>query len=152
MNSDKINPDSLKRFVKHLCVIAKKHSDKEAARNDLSSQLSKIKKLSLNKNAKKSVIETEIENLESKISLVLQKEAELSTIGKAENTVIRKLKQKIAHLEQSNEKESAENKALLSSMKQSVAELRKKMDRLAGVKTGRKRRVKSPKKARQNNN
>ena len=48
--SQGINPKRLKSFVRHLCVIAKRHKDREDARDGLQGQIRKLRKLSFKKN------------------------------------------------------------------------------------------------------
>jgi len=130
-----INPVSLKRFTKHLCIISKKHSDREAAHEDLKNQLSKIKRISTNKKLTKTALKSEIKELEKKISLVLQKEAELYQFGKIERMMIQKLKDKIEELEQFRERESSKKDAELTSIKQALTNLQKKQDYIINLKT-----------------
>ncbi len=132
-----INPDSLKSFTKHLCIIAKKHSDREAAHEDLDNQLSRIRRLSISKKATKNSLKNEIKKLENKISLVLQKEAELFRVGKVENLLIQKLKDRVEELEQLRKKELSKKNAELSSIHLTLRDLEKKQDYLINTKAQR---------------
>jgi len=124
-----INPDSLKRFTKHLCLIAKKHSDREKAHQEMTDQLSRIKTISTHNKLAKTTLKNEIKKLESKIEVVLQKEAELHKAGKIDRMMISLLKAKIEELEQG--KANARNKrdSELSSINRALASLQKRQNR-----------------------
>ena len=47
--SSEIHPRRLKSFVRHLCVVAKKHKDREEARAELQKQVSGLKRFSSKK-------------------------------------------------------------------------------------------------------
>jgi chromosome segregation ATPase len=128
MESVSINPGSLKRFTKHLCIIAKKHHEREAAHEELNDQLSKIKRISTNKRLTKTALKSELNDLENKISLVLKKEAELYQSGKIERIMIQKLKNRIEELEQSRNSELSRKDAELSSIQNTLDLLQKKQD------------------------
>ncbi|MEA2038021.1 MAG: hypothetical protein U9O94_11035 [Nanoarchaeota archaeon] len=91
-NSQHLNPGRLKNFVKHVCVIAKKHKDREFARTDMYKQIQKIKKFS----SKKKEMDQELKELNNKINLVLEKEAELLGYKQQNTTLSKELVQKVS--------------------------------------------------------
>ena len=115
-----INPVSLKRFTKHLCIISKKHSDREVAQEELENQLSKIRKISVSKRIPKTTLRKELNQLEKKISLALEKEAALYKSGKIERMMIQKLRARIEELEQLRIRESSKKDNELTSIELSL--------------------------------
>lgn len=129
-----IDPASLKLFTKHLCIISKKYSDREAAHEELNDQLSRIKQISESKKLSKTALKSEIKDLEKKIGLVLKKEAELYQSGKIERMMIRNLKDKVEKLEQQRSIESSKKDAQLSAIQTTLSNLEKKQNPIVKIK------------------
>jgi hypothetical protein len=132
MEQVSINPVFLKRFTKHLCILAKKHHDRESAHQDLEEQLEKLKRIS--GSLSKSALKNEIKDLEKKINLVIRKEADLYQVGKIERLLMQKLKDKIYELEQFRKIELSKKDAELSQIQKSMDKLQKKQEYLINLK------------------
>jgi hypothetical protein len=94
-----LNPDVFKRFVRHVCVAAKKQKDRDVSKYMLKQQIQNVKNASLSQNPKRWLIEDELKRLEYKIIDVLAKEAELLSIGKKDTVIISELRERIKKLE-----------------------------------------------------
>ncbi|MBI2576901.1 hypothetical protein HYV84_06815 [Candidatus Woesearchaeota archaeon] len=81
-----LDPERFKRFVRHICFVAKKHKDRQDAHESLDNQLGKIKRLAKAKN-----IDSEIEKLQSHIRDVLDKEARLAGVQQSQQAVSQEL-------------------------------------------------------------
>lgn len=125
-SSQKINPRRLKSFVRHICVIAKKHKDREEARAELQNQLKRLKKFS----SKKMEMDDELKKLDKKISLVLEKEMELLGIRQGESGVSKELANSIL-----------ENRERIRSINDSINEIRKRLNDYIKIKTEREKRI-----------
>lgn len=142
MDSDKngsnegINPDALKRFMKHLCLVSHKYHSRDEAREDMDKQLLKLKKLSLGKQSNKKIIEKGMKELNDKISLVLQKEAQILQIENRERVMMGRLENA------QSMQNSVENKDIFCSLNDSINSLHKKLDRIIDINDSRKKRVK----------
>ncbi len=107
-----INPKGLKRFVRHLCVIAHKYNNREKARADLQEQLQKLKRFS----SKKKEMDEELKELNAKLSLVLEKELQLVGIKQDESIRSKELLTAIN-----------ENKNKIDQIKESVNEIKERI-------------------------
>ena len=121
-----IHPTRLKSFVRHVCIVAKKHKDRETARVELKEQIDRVKKFSSNKKESSE----ELEELNRKISLVLEKEMQLLGIGKEENLASRDLIKNVS-----------ENRDKISKMNESINKLGAKLQDYIESKTERERNI-----------
>ena len=148
-SSEHIDPAALKEFVRHVCIVIKKHHEREEARTGLERQIKKIKTISLAKNPKRWLIEKELKALNNKISLALEKESKLLGMGEKDSAVILELKNKIQQLERElMEKEKSETEALaknkekIEEMDYTLKALKGKIEEIAVVKVEREKRIK----------
>jgi len=125
-SSDKINPERLKSFVRNVCVIAKKHKDREKARVDLQKQMQRLKRFSY----KKKEMDEELKELNRKISLVLEKEMQLLGIEQGESAASKELMRNVA-----------ENKEKIRQMNDSINELKLKLEDYIRFKTEREKKI-----------
>ncbi len=123
----KLDPNSLKSFVRHVCVIAKKHKDREIARSDMYKQMQKLKKFS----SKKKEMDEELKELNSKISLVLEKEAQLLGTKQGESAASKELIEK-----------TMENKAKIEQIYNLINEVNERVRNYTEIKTERERKIK----------
>ena len=148
-SSEHIDPAALKEFVRHVCIVIKKHHEREEARTGLERQIKKVKTISLAKNPKRWLIEKELKVLNNKISLALEKESKLLGMGEKDSAVILELKNKIQQLERELiEKERSEtegltkNKEKIEEMDYTLKALKSKIEEIAVVKVEREKRIK----------
>jgi len=120
-NSEGIHPRRLKSFVRHLCLISKKHKDRENALVDLKKQIDKIKKVSSKKD-----ITDEMNKLDTRISLVLEKERVLLGVNQGEHASSKAL---MSNVEKNKEK--------IGQINDSLVDIRKKLKGYIQVKTER---------------
>lgn len=125
-NSKGIDPERLKSFVRHVCVIAKKHKDREKARVELQKQMQRLKRFS----SKKKEMDEELKELNRKISLVLEKEMQLLGIEQGESAASRELMGNVA-----------ENKERIRQINNSINELKEKLENYIRFKTERERQI-----------
>lgn len=125
-NSQKLNPERLKSFVRHLCIIAKKHKDREDARSELQEQIKRLKRFS----SKKKGMGEESKELDRRISLVLEKEMQLLGIGKGEGAASRELMRDVS-----------ENKEKIRQMNESIKQIRESLEGYVRFKTERERKI-----------
>ncbi len=148
--SSDISAEGMKRFVKHLCLISKKYEQREKARGNLDNQIKKIKNITLQtQQPKKWLIEREINELERKMNIALENERKLLVRGAEDSNLIRQLKDTIFSLEYQlkqseimRNNEAEKNRELITDLSNSVADLRKKINKLVD----RGRRIKNLKK------
>ena len=124
-NSEGIHPRRLKSFVRHLCVISKKHKDRENDLVNLKKQIDKIKKTSSKKD-----MNNEMEKLDAQISLVLEKERVLSGVKHGEHASSKTL---MSNVEKNKEK--------IDQINGSLVDIRKKLHGYMQVKTERERKI-----------
>jgi chromosome segregation ATPase len=124
-NSDGIHPRRLKSFVRHLCLISKKHKDRENALLDLRKQIAKIKKVSSKKD-----ITGEMNELDSRIALVLEKERQLLGVKQEEHASSRILRSNVR-----------DNEEKIIQINNSLADIRKKLYGYIEAKTKREKRI-----------
>lgn len=150
MEQTRLSPTTFKSLVRHLCIVTKKHEDRELAKQRLKQQLQKVKQVSL-LGKKRWVIEEELKRLENKIADVLTKELEILRLGREDSTTIRGLKDRIVRLEfQLDEARSYKGLELSSNEKieqlnNALSEMKEKLDSLVKTKQGRKRERKKVK-------
>ena len=72
-----ISSEGMRRFVRHLCVLSKRHEQRERARQGLDMQLRKVKEITLTQKPRKRLIEQELRELERKISIAIENERRL---------------------------------------------------------------------------
>lgn len=125
-SSQGIHPERFKSFVRHVCVVAKRHRDREEARAELQNQIKRLKRFS----SKKREMDEELRELDRKISLVLEKEIQLLGIGKEESAASKELMQDVA-----------ENRERARQISNSINEIRSKLDSYINMKMGREKRI-----------
>ena len=124
--TSKLDTNRLKSFVRHTCIIAKKHKDREEARSEMYKQMQRLKKFS----SKKKEMDQELKELDRKISLVLEKEAQLLGTTQQETTASKALMQ-----------QSMENKAKINQIYNSINELNERLRNYVQIKTERERKI-----------
>ena len=124
--TSKIHPKKLKSLVRHVCVIAKKHKDREKARVELKNQIKKIKRFS----SKKKEMDEELKELDRKISLVLEKEMQLLGIEQGESFGAKELM-----------KDVTENKDRIRQINESIIQIKERLEDYIKVKTERERKI-----------
>ncbi len=124
--SQKLNPRRLKSFVRHVCVMAKRHKDREKARVELQKQMQRLKRFT----SKKREMDEELRELDRKISLVLEKEMQLLGIEQGEGAASRELMRNVA-----------ENKERIRQINYSINELKEKLENYIKFKTERERQI-----------
>lgn len=127
VSSGRINPERLKSFVRNVCIVAKKHKEREEARAELEEQLRRLKRFS----SKKKEMDEELKELNRKISLVLEKEVRLLGIERGEGAVSRELMRNVAA-----------NGYKMGLINNSIKDIKAKLDKYIQMKTERERRVK----------
>lgn len=137
MEADSIHPEGMKRFVKHLCILSKKHEQREKARQGLDMQLRKVKEITLTQKPRKWLIEKELRELQRKISLALDNERRLVGMRQADSNLIRQLKDEVFRLEYQirqsqmiRSDEAEKNREIISDLSNSISDLREKINRL----------------------
>lgn len=125
-------------FVKHLCLISKRHEQREKARDNLDRQFSRVKQFTLTKTPRRWVIERELRELQRKISLALENERKLIGMRESDGGLVRQLKDEIFNLEyglkiseEVKKKDVEKNREILSDLGNSIADLREKISRLS---------------------
>jgi len=129
MVESSIHPAKLKTFIRHVCVIAKKHKDREDARSGLQSHIKKLGRISKKKGMDKEM-DKEMKELDRKISLVLEKEMQLLGKGQEESEASRELMQNVEA-----------NRARIRQMNDSISELKDRLGAYIEMKTQRERRI-----------
>ena len=147
--SVKIHPSELKHFLRHVCMIGHEHSEREEAREELNNQVKKIKKISLSRNANKGDIEKELEQLNSKVDLVLQKESKLLKYTRVDENTVRHLTGKIKTLEgdlsiakRERDKAMISNKGEIKDITDTIVQMKSKMHQILKEKMYRQDRIK----------
>ncbi len=125
-SSKGIDPKRLKGFVRHVCVIAKKHKDSEKAHVEMQKQMQRLKKFT----TKKKEMDEELKELDNKISLVLEKESRLIGLRKGEAGFSNELM-----------KEVSENKQMICRMNDSIDSLKENMDTYIKFKMEREKKI-----------
>ena len=146
--SIKVHPSELKHFFRHVCIVGKGHGERDKAREELNKQVKKIKKISLSGNAKKGDIEKEVEQLNSKIDAVLQKESRLLSHIRIDENIVRHLTGKIKTLEEDlsiakNERDKAatSNKDDIKAITDAIIQMKSKMHQMLKKKMYREERI-----------
>ncbi|MBU1004717.1 MAG: hypothetical protein KJ561_02730 [Nanoarchaeota archaeon] len=121
-----IDPDRLKRFVKHMCILAKKHRDREQARIDLKKQMERLKRFS----SKKKEMDEELKELNRKVSLVLEKEAQLVGIKRGEHVASKQIMSL-----------AVENKYRIGQINSSINEIKSRLQGYIEARTARERKI-----------
>jgi chromosome segregation ATPase len=124
--SQNIDPKRLKSFVRHMCVIAKKHKDREDARSDLQTHIKNLKKLS----PKKKGINNELRELNRKISFVLEKEMQLLGVGRGEREASKELMNNVV-----------DNREKIRNIKNSINDVKGKLENYIQTKTEREKDI-----------
>jgi len=124
--SQKMDPNRLKSFVRHVCIISKKHKDREQARVDLQRQMQRLKRFS----SKKKEMDEELKELNKKVSLVLEKERQLLGIEKGESEASKQMMRM-----------AMENKEAVRKLNNSIDELKGRLRNYVEMKTKRTRRI-----------
>ena len=147
--SIKVHPSELKHFFRHVCIVGKRHGEKDKAREELNNQVKKIKKISLSGNAKQGSIEKEVEQLNSKIDAVLQKESRLLSHTGVDENIVRHLKGKIKALEEDlsiakseRDKATTSNKGDIKAITDAIIQMKSKMHQMLNKKMYREERIK----------
>ena len=121
-----IAPRRLKRFVRHLSVITKRHQDREKARVEMREQMERLKKFS----TKKKEMDEELRELDSKVSEVLEREKDLLSMEKAGSSSSGDLMRK-----------TIENRQMINEMKDSLSQIKDRLETYIDVKTERQRKI-----------
>jgi len=121
-----IAPKRMKSFVRHLCVIAKQHQDKEKARVEMKQQMEKLKRFT----SKKKEMDEELQELDRKVSEVLEKEKSVLGLQRAGSSSSDHLMKK-----------TMENREMINDMRNSLSQIKDKMDSYIEAKTRRQRKI-----------
>ena len=89
----------LERFVRHLSLASKRIEERKNARKELTTQLTKVKKVSLAK-PRKSIVEKELKELEDRIARVLETESKIMQRQEYDESQYDVLKKKLAVIEE----------------------------------------------------
>lgn len=145
---EQISPHTFKNFVRHLCVVTKKHEDRELAKQRLKQQLQKVKQVSL-LGKKRWVIEEELKRLESKVADVLTKELEILSLGREDSIIIKDLKDRIQRLEfqlyearRNKGFELRESNEKIGQLNYALSDMKERLDSLVKTKGRRKKTTK----------
>ncbi|MBD3164698.1 hypothetical protein GF323_05865 [Candidatus Woesearchaeota archaeon] len=114
-----INPFQLKKFMKHLCIVSKRYYDRENSKKNLDSHLDKLKKKGLH---------AEIGKLNSRIDDLLEKEVNVSQLGRDKRMPVSVMK-KLRRLE----KELDELKSERAGLREENKELKKAVQSMTGL-------------------
>jgi len=125
-SSQGIDPRRLKGFVRHVCVIAKKQKDRDKAHVEMQKQMQRLKRFS----SKKKEMDEELRELNRKVSLVLEKEAQLLGIEKGESTASNELMKGVS-----------ENKQKIDYMNDSINSLKESIDNYIKSKMEREKKI-----------
>ncbi|MBS3135646.1 hypothetical protein J4401_01680 [Candidatus Woesearchaeota archaeon] len=104
----------MKRFLKHLCVVSKRYYEREQARKKFDVQLKKV--------TKSPNIDSELALLNRKVSLLLDAEAKVASLGKDKGTpaaVKRRLKimeEKLSWTESERDLLARQNESLMNAL------------------------------------
>lgn len=121
-----IDTRKLKGFVRHVCVIAKKQQDREKAHIEMQKQMQRLKKFT----SKKKEMDEELKELNRKVSLVLEKEAQLLGIEKGDSALSNELMKGVS-----------ENKQKIDYMSDSINSLKESLDNYVHFKMERERKI-----------
>ena len=94
----KINPDSLRRYIRALALASKKHEQRKAAKKEIIKQLENLKQVTGDKKATKDQIFDVVSVLEEKLGKVIQDEKSLLEEQNQERKLIAELKTKVDKL------------------------------------------------------
>jgi len=125
-SSQSISQKRLKGFVRNLCIVAKKHKDREEARAGLQGQIKRLKRFS----SKKKEMDEELRELDRKVSLVLEKEKGLSGVNKGESAASKRLMKNVI-----------ENKDRIKQMNDSISDIKQRMEEYINFKTARNKKI-----------
>lgn len=142
-----IDPANLKRFVRHLCILSKRHYDREKARDSLEKQMDRLKRLS-SEGIKPGTLENEMERLNKSLKSVLEKETLLLRYQKQDRGAIRELQERLNALglrllqtERAKTTDTLLTRQKLDYLNQAIFDLRSKLEYLIRVKTERQQRM-----------
>ena len=124
--SQKLDPARLKSFVRNVCIVAKKHKDREDAHSDLQKHIRGLKKFS----SKKKEMDKQLKDLNSKVSLVLEKERQLLGVEQGESYALKDIMDNMTA-----------NKWKMEQMKASINDLKAKLNEYIEIKTAREKRI-----------
>lgn len=137
MESDSIPAEGMKSFVKHLCLLSKRHEQREKSRDILDMQMRKVKQILLTQKPRRWLIEKELRELEKKISIALEYERKLIGMRESDSILFKQLKDKVFSLEYQlkqsetiRNSELEKNTELISDLVNSISDLREKMGKL----------------------
>ncbi len=146
--TSKIHPSELRHFIRHVCLAGKELKEKEQARANLHNQIKKIRKISLGKKSKKMAIGKEIEELNKKINIVVQKEGSRlkpETKDKRNDNYlkeqIKNLQQDLEITRQQRDEAITGNKEEIAGIVDSITQLKSKMHEVLKEKTERQDRI-----------
>jgi len=125
-SSEKIHPRKLKSFVRHVCVVAKRHKEREVARAELEEHIKKLRRFS----SKKREMDEQLTELHRKVNLVLDKEAKLLGMERGESAASKELMKNVSA-----------NKDKIGHINDSIDGLKDKLDDYVQVKTKRERMI-----------
>ena len=124
---EKISSRRLKSFVRNLCLITKRHQDREKARIELKKKIMELKRFT----SKKKEMDQVLKELDDKISLVLEKERQLLGISQQGSGESRALTRNVL-----------ENQEKIKRLNYSIDALKQRIDDYIDIRTARDRRVK----------
>ena len=125
-SSQKLDPRRLKSFVRNVCIIAKKHKDREEARSDLQRQIQRLKKFS----SKKKEMDTELEELNNKMTMVLETERRLLGAQQGESSASKELMRNVM-----------DNRERIAQINASINGISRRLNDYINIKTARERRI-----------
>lgn len=112
-----IEPEEIKDFFKHICIVVDEHKEREKAREELHKQIKKIKTA-----PKKWIFEKEVKGLQKTVDNVLHTETKLLKY-KDDTKLINKLNDKIKFLEGHLVKIKGEKDKALFENRQQISEI-----------------------------
>ena len=131
MDSSQISASGLRKFLKHLAVVSSKYKDREEAKDKLKKHVTKLRSSVVGKKTKKKIM-SEFEHLEKKISMVLQKEAEILRLRGGDVANYKALMSRIS-----------ENSDRVKMIDKQFSELKDKVEKMHDIKLDRETRIKA---------
>lgn len=134
----KISSHQLKRFVRHLSVVTKKYYDHEKAKKSLDNHINRIKK--------SSNLDRDMELLNKKINILLEKETKITELGlnkrlpESVQKKIRLLEEQLAITQTERDALTTENNELRQSV-DSISSLKSTFDDVSDTKEATERKV-----------
>ncbi len=117
-----MNSNRERLFLKHFALASKKLEEKEEVKNNLKTQMQRVKKAALN-SKKKSEIEKELNEFENSLKKVLEKENILIREQAIESEITKELREKLNSMEEKMSHMSKYNGELVNALKKEIDEL-----------------------------